>query len=1802
MLPACSKNAQNARARIAGEAAQVRAFAGTSYSRRGSVLVLVVGVLALLAIIVVVYTSVGQADVRGGRALVNKARLDDQSRAIGDYITRIVADDASATKIQPVSLPNSITANLSVHEGMDYPYTSTSVRSILTTPYGVNAADRDFARFDPSGNITKPYTGGGLDPRTSSDPFLAATEPTWINSGFATLGALPTPGALLGHQRDWAHMSLVSPSGLPVNLANLRGNFPAASGFSTRPYNANTQPMMSDWMYLWRAGSAQTGYGVTSAPIPVNSTVDYNTPSVWSNDRTDTFRPVTWNPNRLALGDVKFMGNMLGDADGDGFYDSLWQELVDVSDPANPVNLLPGGTGGGVRWFVAPRIIDLSSMVNVNTATSFSVAPDAENPAGLTPSDVDLERLLTSVDVRQYFGINPSTHLVGGSNANLGWAGATPGDFTNAGRWAFAGILESRATGMTEVIDNGVTDEAGTGLNSPLWLADMGVTRGAGAPPALGSVTRKLLYTTVGKDESSGQLRNPVGTNANYFLKQASGFGLADELELRKRNGLNDPSARSRLEAAAQPTPGLAMISPFRSERDLPTELDAGIFTGNNVNIGGESMPRGFVQHFYDSRHLLTTLSGARPFAYSASFINTGLANSTAARELSDIELRTDVTTLIEKALSDSTQAINNTRKIYPLSSANAIFQNYAMALSPFLGVVDPLGPTHANSESLWAPATTGPAQRALTLSFGGVTYDAALTGTQVGETIAPQFKGRAAEIAVRTGAHMALNLLATRDDTRIVGTATQPDNRPLVATVLLDEAHRSDMVGAMYGGTGGRRFPFWQSTTTGRLGTAEDASMAPPGATITDYKAYTFDLNGGQPGTVQRLANGNSDTSALPLKPYAVNIYATQPQPFITAVVSFDMYCDAPRSIGGDSMASGPSDSQGEWYVSNPGDPANNVPPTTESLGVTIKGNVDANNPDFLMECVAFQVTNPFDVAITFGDSTGAFSYYFEFAGKYYDARQYDDNGMPMAGPLRLLPRQSMCFYVLSQEPAQILQRWRAADPGVDALGSMGSNPVNSWLKKQLAVITGGGGAFRTVQINRANGVPINPNGVLRVLNATPNADENKVVKLWRVTLDRAGGETSAATNRPENDYLVDRLHDPSFGDGNQRAGLFRRLKDDQNRFINIPAGPEPTDTPYYQGPPSQRENVGYAITMFGGLRRRTDPLGGPMPGQTSDMTTGVMPAWCMEPKVGINFEASINSRNIVDSNTGIPNTSTTSSLSQNDFTSFPWGARLTHDMFVKGLARQYTAAAKHPASRTGVGAAGSGGIGDDPADLIGNDIGADINNASNGVGWLAGGKAAQLPVYPRRKTAATATDVALQPLRPADLLMPWAIGPYSYGQIDPGFANDEVKHTTLSEAMAFGLNYSRARATNAEAYEFQISRVLDRCHLPLDRYVPFNDASGPTPNAMWDYNQGDPDPSISNGVPFALNILDRFRTTRYGTADSMVPGLININTAPLSVLRMLPFLTPPSSDLYAGGDNLGLTGHWMTRTAGTGPFALKARQENGQLAARSLWDDHDAQGTAMNNRWDVAAAIAAYRDQQAVVARGGQMAETADLGGNGRVFIDFSRGMKLLPSATTAVAGNDGKSYFHGGADARPGRPFMTNVPAIRQDPGFQSPGEVLMAVVRDNTQRFATQNLTDVQLKQLGADRLETKLNANGTQTTLTSYLAPVKPIVNVNARGLTTGTEQTRTQAVGMTGMLPVRPPTTGTGPDTFVQGGYSSDYDRKLGIANALMNCITTSSDVYCATSWSAATPRATCRVFSPTPAACSRPRTATPAR
>src|SRR5690349_4507200 len=70
---------------------------GAPARERGTVLLMVIGVLAMLAILAVVYASLGQADRRTSSAYVRSVQVQDISKQFGDYLADIIGKDATQT-------------------------------------------------------------------------------------------------------------------------------------------------------------------------------------------------------------------------------------------------------------------------------------------------------------------------------------------------------------------------------------------------------------------------------------------------------------------------------------------------------------------------------------------------------------------------------------------------------------------------------------------------------------------------------------------------------------------------------------------------------------------------------------------------------------------------------------------------------------------------------------------------------------------------------------------------------------------------------------------------------------------------------------------------------------------------------------------------------------------------------------------------------------------------------------------------------------------------------------------------------------------------------------------------------------------------------------------------------------------------------------------------------------------------------------------------------------------------------------------------------------------------------------------------------------------------------------------------------------------------------------------------------------------------------------------------------------------------------------------------------------------------
>lgn len=1305
--------------------------------RRGTFIVLVVGMLALMTIVAVVYFSIGQSDARASAALVSSTRRNDFPDAVAEHIKKILADDITDSF-------NSGTGT--VREAWDYPYTHPKYRT--------NAASAD-ERFDPAG-------------KHGDDPYLRSSEPTFI--GEEPAGMFPHPDREFPNDptrwfldnTGWLNITNIAPDGNYVNLYNLReygiGATPAQMRESLTVFDENGDP---------------TDRLVNGEQL--NPTIPFHL----SFKQRWAFRPAF---DDRPFNDSNYLLYQWADTDGDGFTDARWQELVNASNPANPVYAVPNDSS--MRYFVAASIVDLSGRVNVNTATETVAGPTDETPAGLFPSDVDLRGLLTLQDAFDLYAdaFGDSIGTAGSGDYRI-WNPDATNDVQN---YRDAGATNSVNVGLMGYNALRITIEARevpaprvrldqfvNGMRLPVYDTD---NEGNRVFPDANE--RALSYERVGAGSSGA-------TSFGSEFQLSGGFGLSDLAELLTYRVANDPQQLSTLESAVggrypdSPNDSnfTRRYSPLRDNRDLAYERPLiSVLPGDADKV--EAMRLTFAT---DVRQRLTTLSGARPIRpgpSNAAFLQTNRDNST-------YDFSLDLNALLASR------------------DANRIFRGYADALLPLSSLRESWDRSNADFEELRF------------LSYG---YDGP-------------------ELAIRLAAHLTANLMALtgRDGD---GTETQNDTTPAPYTVIINDQARDSLDADVSSGSVGSR-TFRQ------------------GWWATDRR---LDLGEG------RIANAANTTQAD-----AVTVFAVKPQPVITQATAYTIYVDAPTTLGGD-------DEFGDAGGSDGG-----VPPMSVRAMVTIKGDtVWGTNPDYLGQVLAIQLTNPFnvDIPLTSSDLTNEtqnigptdkrFTYYLEFGGKHYKLVDVD----PQTGdqfPVVLKAGESRNFVILDNSYTAMQQRWTAVAQAFDPTEPQPVDLLRRWLNQQLQIPSKiDASAFLTPalipELTPSDGSFTVPTAGHQIFSTTDA--QNRVVKLWRVMTTGSSDdnfENGSGTNAVQNDYLVDRLRDPTTGG---TAQLLRKLRDGKNEIRDTDAGPESL-------PPGSGalDNKGYTLVLHAAIRR-------PDSGTSGD--TG-LPAYMLEVKdratsKNVEFQDRITSLNGVAKR-----------HFDNDRVGYETIGRFLSETLAGGDDVIVPEAKQRASEKTGHG--------------IGNNL-SNQNYAS---------VVAELP---------TGLDSRFtnRALRPGDLLIPLAVGPWvEMVESSPLNGDDDDRWTTLGEALALALDYARKSNSlvpsdvmadlgnvNRQGYGNGLAfprPVLDRGHLVYKDYVLFrdNDADG-----QFTYTAGSQtDQAYGAGIPAALSLLHIFHTMppEFRSPRVATPGQINVNTAPPEVLRALRLLSP--SNLAITGDD---------------------------------------------------------------------------------------------------------------------------------------------------------------------------------------------------------------------------------------------------------------------------------------------------------
>ncbi|MFO0836731.1 MAG: hypothetical protein U0638_17345 [Phycisphaerales bacterium] len=1367
--------------------------AGVERSRRGSFLVLVVATLALMSVFAVVYVTIGKTDAGTRRGVVKNESRDDVPNQLADHVAQVLSDDVFAT----------------INLGVDNKGDPLNIREVTDFP-GVNWTDRSDSTdpkdsFNPAGTFTGQWTGAGSDPRGASDPFLAASEPTFL--GYLDDGTKRIP---FRNYRDWASISNVAPDGRFVNLYNLRFH-----GFDADPKQMQEKMTLLD------------DEGKPTKQLDFGGVLDSNIiPAQLTNRQRGLFRPANTflkgDPTGQSPNDAYYLDYHFADTDADGFYDARWFELVDAHDLSNIKNLLK--TDDGMRYFFAVRIEDLSGRANVLTAMDQVGAPtqDPKNTIGLAP-EVDLRRLLSLVD--------PMSDEPNDKDLKLGYGALQQPDLSVDPQAKLVENYSKYLPGFTGAMSMKVGEQAYHALhNTDATREPLGALHTAIIAPASNKLSPASAFTYAVPGDRADLYNEQLGLGRGVANKSGVSVGaissIEDLAELLTYRGINDPTVTSQLELifggrfrnklpAQDSDRETVRFSPLRDNRPLSLERDA-----DNIDaVAKKIVPDGvadtdaMIRSAFDVRQRLTTLSGARPI------------------------MPTRVTVPMSQ---DQISAADLPREI--ALDTNSLYGIYADALIP-----------DSAMDLAWKNDTT-------LAQFNAVRFT--------------NYGAASAELGARIAGHMAVNLRAAM--------AGKSFTSPIAYTLLLDEKFRDDLA------------KDWQ-VEADQLA-KQVSSRNEPWAWWVERGSSSGALTGPLDIGINWRESGNAtrrkdsrlgDTDAAfggdKLESRAINVYGITPQPVLTAAAAFYVFTDIPtKATAAPYGFSGDQEWDGTGEDGDPYKPKH----------ITIDPTVSEPNDDFLMQVVAFQLSNPFDATIYLtqgGKAEGAavpddrFEYYIEFAGRYFRLANLNASSSGVTAAT-LAPGETRVFYTMclplesSSGGSDIVSRWNKTKQTFTA------DQLRTWIDKQMSVTLSSGVKPPTLveEYNPKDAKRKASTGYVDLAQLPSSGGLSPdptiaSVRLWRA-LRTASNSTGPLNESPkdwqndpmptpqliENDQLIDRLRDPKFDAGTPGSSSFLPHLDlTGSNKAEVPGTDGGPDNVASEDP---LDNTGFSITRFGVVRRNADPDAG-----TFDPRYDGVPAYMIEGKWANSF------KNVVLAGPA--------TVSKGTFD----GAGNGHgfDKIMKLWTKESTVPVLADQELT-----------TEPRQWSKRVIGPNKSKRN----------------YTDIRTSVL-SELNSDAVRVADMLLPLGVGP----EYDNAPAKFDDKYLTLGEALANAMDYSSPPAPSlylgmgtippsSQTNVVSEFPTLDRGHLALDRFVPFYDGNN---DKIYDRTQP-LDKMRGQGVPAALTIFDRAETIRSDKVawgiDRPIIGRINVNTASRTVLRSVGVLSPhPSSgEWWWTGSNL--------------------------------------------------------------------------------------------------------------------------------------------------------------------------------------------------------------------------------------------------------------------------------------------------------
>ncbi len=1203
-------------------------------SRKGSALLIVIGTLALMAVFAAVYISVGRTDRRAANAIKARNTQEHVAQNFAESLGTIIGNDRLDAWVQWNGV--NPTDPFGRREVTDAPYTDWTRRSESFFTDG-----RDL--FTPVGGpFSIQNLNQANDFSVASDPWLASTTPVYLgNPGNASAGITERPFSTylpfdtnypnaknFLDNRDWLQISNFAPDGRFVNLVNLRpnsysgfgpvdgdiGGFHAQSGIgvSEDPTDGRRIRRMSNYLSLWRMADPNDPESLIQTQDPTDGGFIWfpgqdqnnpetgilpideiaNTPAVWTMYQRFMYMPMnqpfqTLNRNGegSSWADPDYPAYQYADADGDGMADSRWFEMTAARD-ANQGTSDQTRTDIEVlydrkdyRYFLAARAVDLSSMVNVNTATDLLVPPTKEYPLGLTPADIDLRRLLTMQDAAGDYTANNTHHLplsyaqlhrpyIGEVGVEPRFGPWTPADATgweqrNLNRnvtdyWLYkheydraspggSGDLRNLEGSSTSMLVGRYAYDAlrqGIMLGSSLSGEYEGFDYAYQTP----SARRDLLQyerdpTDVGmvpaqitperRIEQYRQVGSLDPTNLGTSWAREADFGsglygMDDLVELLTFHGLNDPEVTTRLERVTtgryrSPNDDALQtkrFGPLMSNRPLSLDRQQHGMALIDINRDPSTPPSA------DDRELRapTGRVSFNSMAHNALTPRNKLTTVSGAVPLAPTEFIEDPSTPEALTLLSVPGDLEGM-----LSNANELFGVYSSALA---GELDTPGRFFADP-TYW-PTDVNTHQNLLTSTL---------------------FYGhRGPELALRIAAHTTVNMNDMMDS----------DTAPTIATLLVDGSDRGQVV----------RDYFNNDLASG-------GSFDP--LTDPEYVLYPGIADGNlfDPG-VNVLPNGS-----LPEKRQAVNVFGLEAMPVLTEVSVLYAYTDASdQGAGGDR----------DYFDTTPilrdfaGQLRVIYPPREEIDEISINGDVSPGNADFLIQVLAFQLHNPYDQDISLGgsDHSGTplgnddpltrqrayqneenaidpasnyqFDYYIEFAGRFFKLAKYIE-WYPTENNAEnyTLSDASSAAYISGSVPNPVLDfpnGHARMDPGTQT--SAGAIPgvytgqalYSDFITRNVVLRAGETRVFYVIADRRFD------DATPGILTDGSNPDDRwaRLLDAWEAGIP--AGFTNLGIN---NDRDLDGLPDGPFGDPRGWTGPAEQWVEHQFRVMNGGTGLDP-------------------------------------------------------------------------------------------------------------------------------------------------------------------------------------------------------------------------------------------------------------------------------------------------------------------------------------------------------------------------------------------------------------------------------------------------------------------------------------------------------------------------------------------------------------------------------------------------------------------------------------------------------------------